>query len=264
MNILEEIVAYKKKEIASAQLLIPKCELQQMKYFERKTYALTEFIKAKNKTGIIAEFKRRSPSKGIINDSSSVEQVTKGYTQFGASALSVLTDFNFFGGSVDDLMKAREVNQIPILRKEFIIDEYQVYEAKAVGADAILLIAAILTPEETKTFAKKANELNLQVLLEFYDEEELDRINDYVNVVGVNNRNLKNFEVNLQHSVQLARKIPSGFVKISESGISTAGDILFLRDHGFDGFLIGENFMKTASPENAFHEFVESLAIKKV
>ena len=234
------------------------------KYFDRNTLPLTEYIKAKDKTGIIAEFKRKSPSKGMINGSARIEEVTKGYSQSGASALSVLTDYNFFGGSVDDLMKAREVNQIPVLRKEFIIDEYQVYEAKAVGADAVLLIAAILTPEETKKLAKKANELNLQVLLELYDDEELKRINDFVHVVGVNNRNLKTFEVNLQHSVQLAKKIPSGFTKISESGISTPQDILFLREHGFEGFLIGENFMKTPCPEKAFHDFVESLAIKKV
>lgn len=263
MNILEKIVEYKKKEVATAQHLIPKYELMQMKYYSRKTLPLTDFIKAKDRSGIIAEFKRKSPSKGIINDSSPVEQVTSGYNRYGASALSILTDFNFFGGSVDDLMKVRELNALPILRKEFIIDEYQIYEAKAIGADAILLIAAILSPDETKNLAKRAREMNLQVLLEIHDEDELNRINDDVNVVGVNNRNLKNFVVDLQHSIQLAKKIPSGFVKISESGISSPEDIIFLREHGFEGFLIGENFMKTTTPDEAFHEFVEQLAIGK-
>jgi indole-3-glycerol phosphate synthase len=261
MNILEKIVRYKKKELTGAQLFVPISELEQMHFFSRKTLSFTDFIVSENHTGIIAEFKRKSPSKGIINDQALVEEVTKGYASNGASALSVLTDYNFFGGSVEDLIAARKVNQIPILRKEFIIDEYQIYEAKAIGSDAILLIAAILDKKQAKKFARKAKELNLQVLMELHEEEELDLLNEYVDVVGVNNRNLKNFIVDLDQSVKLAAKIPENFIKISESGITSADDILFLRRHGFKGFLIGENFMKTSNPVNSFMEFIETLQI---
>lgn len=259
MNILDKIVNYKKKEVASANLMIPLSELEQMTYFSRPTLKLTDFLTDVDKTGIIAEFKRKSPSKGIINDRSTVEEVTRGYASNGASALSILTDSHFFGGSVEDLIMARKVNQIPILRKEFIIHEYQIYEAKAIGADAILLIAAILEKKQAKRFAKIAKDLGLQVLMELHDESELDILNDYLDVVGVNNRNLKTFIVDLKHSVQLAEKIPNNFIKISESGITSPEDIMFLKQHGFKGFLIGENFMKTENPADAFASFTESL-----
>jgi indole-3-glycerol phosphate synthase len=261
MNILDKIVRHKIKEVAGAQLFIPISELEQMRFFDRKTISLTDFLVSDDRTGIIAEYKRKSPSKGIINDQSLVEEVTKGYASNGASALSVLTDFNFFGGSVEDLLAARKVNQIPILRKEFIIDEYQIYEAKAIGADAILLIAAILDKKQAKKYARKARELDLQVLMEIHEEGELDLLNEYIDIVGVNNRNLKNFIVDLDQSAKLAEKIPVNYIKISESGISTPNDIQFLRRHGFKGFLIGENFMKTTDPVTAFTEFVESLQI---
>ena len=261
MNILERIVNYKKKEVASANLLIPRSELEQMISFDRTNLKMTEFLMDPERTGIIAEFKRKSPSKGIINDQVSVEEVTQGYANNGASALSVLTDFHFFGGSIEDLMSARKVNQIPILRKEFIIDEYQIYEAKAIGADAILLIAAILEKKQAKKFAKIAKELGLQVLMEFHDESELDLLNEHLDMVGVNNRNLKTFIVDLKHSVKLAEKIPGQFIKISESGIASPDDIIFLKQHGFKGFLIGENFMKTENPGKSFTSFVESLQI---
>jgi indole-3-glycerol phosphate synthase len=262
MNILDEIVQYKKKEVTSSKLIIPVCELEQMKYFKRQTLSLKEFLKNPEKTGIIAEFKRKSPSIGMINKTSSVEDVTMAYSSAGASALSVLTDFNFFGGSVDDLMKARMANQIPILRKEFIIDEYQIYESKAIGADAILLIAAILTTDQTKNFAARAKELGLQILLEIHDESELDHLNEYIDLAGVNNRNLKNFVVDLEQSVKLAKKIPAQFLKISESGIKSPDDILFLMQHGFDGFLIGESFMKNSNPGGTFDAFVKILHTK--
>jgi len=261
MTILDKIVNYKKKEVVGAKLMVPLSELEQMTYFYRQTYKMTDFIADSERTGIIAEFKRKSPSKGIINDKISVEEVTQGYASHGASALSVLTDSHFFGGSVNDLLAARKVNQIPILRKEFIIDEYQIYEAKAIGADAILLIAAIIGKKQAKRFAKKARELGLQVLMELHDEEELDKLNEYLDIVGVNNRNLKDFVVDLKHSVKLAEKIPNNFIKISESGISTPDDVIFLKQHGFNGFLIGENFMKTGNPARAFATFVESVQI---
>jgi indole-3-glycerol phosphate synthase len=261
MNILDKIVNYKKKEVASANLMIPLSELEQMTYFSRPTLKLTDFLIDPNRTGIIAEFKRKSPSRGIINDHSTVEEVTLGYFSNGASALSILTDSHFFGGSVEDLLTARKVSQVPILRKEFIIDEYQIYEAKSIGADAILLIAAILEKKQAKQFAMTANSLGLQVLMELHDENELDILNEYVDIAGVNNRNLKTFIVDLKHSVQLAEKIPDNFIKISESGISSPDHILFLRQHGFKGFLIGENFMKTENPAKAFASFTESLQI---
>jgi indole-3-glycerol phosphate synthase len=261
MNILDKIVRNKINEVAGARLIIPLSELEQMRFFGRETISLTDFLLSDDRTGIIAEYKRKSPSKGIINDQSTVEDVTVGYALNGASALSVLTDNKFFGGSVEDLIAARKVNQIPILRKEFIIDEYQLYEAKAIGADAILLIAAILDKNKTKKLARKAKELKLQVLLEVHEENELAVLNDYIDIVGVNNRNLKNFIVDLHQSAIMAEKIPGNFIKISESGISSPDDILFLRQHGFKGFLIGENFMKTSNPVTAFSEFVDSLQI---
>ncbi len=259
MTILETIVKHKKKEVASCRELIPLGELEKSNYFNRMTFDMKEFLLDPVRSGIIAEFKRKSPSKGIINSTSTVEEVTRGYARQGASALSVLTDFNFFGGSADDLLKARAVNKIPILRKEFIIDEYQIFEARSIGADAILLIATILSPKECKSFAGKAHELGLQVLLEIHDEEELNRLNENIDMVGVNNRNLNTFEVNLSNSVLLARKIPDKFIKISESGITSAEDIFYLKQHGFNAFLIGENFMKMPDPEYAFAKFVDSL-----
>lgn len=259
MSILSTIVKHKKKEVESSKELIPISELEKMASFERAPLRLKDFLISHEKSGIIAEFKRKSPSKGIINNTSKVEDVTTGYASNRASALSVLTDFIFFGGSVDDLQKARAVNDIPILRKEFIIDEYQVYEAKAIGADAILLIASILNKKQAITLAKKAHELSLQVLMEIHEEEELEQLNEYLDIVGVNNRNLKTFEVDLQHSVEMAKKIPEDFIKVSESGISSVHDIKYLKNHGFSGFLIGENFMKNDDPVSSFASFVNEL-----
>ena len=263
MSILDTIVEYKKKEVESCKELIPVDNLKRYPFFNRKTYSLKESLIDSSKTGIIAEFKRKSPSKGIINDKADVGTVTQGYTNNGASAVSVLTDFNFFGGSIDDLQKAREFNEVPILRKEFIIDKYQIYEAKAHGADVILLIADILDKHEIRLFTELAHDIGLQVLLELHNEKELNSINENLDVVGVNNRDLKTFKVNLEHSVHLGSKIPDEFVKISESGISTINDILYLRDQGFHGFLIGENFMKTTDPVQAFDNFNKELAYRK-
>ncbi|MBN1949909.1 MAG: indole-3-glycerol phosphate synthase TrpC [Bacteroidales bacterium] len=259
MSILETIVKHKKKEVESCKELIPISKLKNMPLFGRKTYSLRESLVDPGRSGIIAEFKRRSPSKGIINDGVKVEKVTRGYAAAGASGLSVLTDFNFFGGSVDDLQKARAVNDIPILRKEFIIDPYQVYEAKAIGADAILLIAAILTKKEASDLALLARDLDLQVLMELHDLSELEILNEHLDIVGVNNRNLNNFEVSLENSVRLAKQIPDHFLKISESGIRTTSDIAYLKQYGFQGFLIGENFMRETDPAAALAAFTNPL-----
>jgi indole-3-glycerol phosphate synthase len=219
---------------------------------------MKKYVTNPEKTGIIAEFKRKSPSKGMINSTSKVEKVSIGYMQAGASALSILTDTKYFGGSTDDLKSARHFNFCPILRKDFVVDEYQIVEAKSIGADCILLIAAALEPEKLKSLAYFAKSLGLEVLMEVHDGEELDRsLCDALDLVGVNNRNLKTFEVSLQTSMDLVNRIPSDFVKISESGISDPETLIQLRTAGFDGFLIGENFMKSARPEQAAYNFIK-------
>lgn len=258
MNILEQIIESKRKEVAERKKECSAEVLEKGRFFQRATYSLRHFISDPTKTGIIAEYKRKSPSKGIINDRDSVESVTRMYTAYGASGISVLTDHAFFGGSLDDLVAARD-NDVPLLRKDFMIDEYQLVEAKAFGADVILLIAACLTQAEVKQLASVAKQLELEVLLELHQEKELDHICPEVDLVGVNNRNLKNFEVDLEHSVRLGEKIGNGFVRIAESGINDVRNIRYLKQHGFDGFLIGEYFMKQQDPGSAFKEFAYSL-----
>jgi indole-3-glycerol phosphate synthase len=260
MNILDKIVIRKQEEVALAKANKTVEELEQSMYFNRVPFSFKDFLLDPNRTGIIAEFKRSSPSKGIINGRATVADVTSGYAAAGASALSVLTDKDFFGGSLDDLLVARANNNIPILRKDFIIDSYQIVEAKAMGADIILLIAAILTPEEISTLATKAKSLGLNVLLEVHNLEELQRsITDNIDAIGVNNRNLGDFTVNLQNSFDLVNEIPDDVMKISESAISDPATIKELKLAGFNGFLIGENFMKTDDPAAAMQRFVSEL-----
>jgi len=261
MNILDTIIEHKKIEVAEAQKNTSIEALMQRELYKRKTFSLKQFLLDENKTGIIAEFKRRSPSKGIINDKAGVLEVTKAYTLHGASCLSVLTDTKFFGGTADDLIAAR-VNDIPLLRKDFIIDEYQIVEAKAMGADVILLIAACLAPDRVKELAAYAKSLQLEVLLEIHNEDELQHICDDTEIVGVNNRDLKTFSVDINRSIELSKKIPDGKIKIAESGISDVETICIFRHAGFRGFLIGENFMKQADPTIAFASFVQQLKAK--
>ena len=261
MNILDTIIAHKKNEVAQAKSLKTISELEQMPFFLKPTLSLKKFLLDDAKTGIIAEYKRQSPSKGIINNIATVEEVTAAYAKHGASGISVLTDNHFFGGSLDDLLKAT-INEVPLLRKDFMIDEYQFIEAKAHGAEVVLLIAACLTPKEVNHFATFAKNLGLEVLLEIHNEEELDHICDAVDLVGVNNRNLKDFIVNIEASVQLIKQIPNNKIAIAESGISNTDTILTLREAGFRGFLIGENFMKQPKPAIAFADFVSELKTK--
>ena len=261
MNILDKIVAQKTKEVEIKKSLTPVKELVHSIYFNMPCVSMKDSITAPGKSGIIAEFKRQSPSKGIINDKADVEQTTVGYTEAGASALSVLTDKYFFGGDNTDLLAARKVNSIPILRKDFTIDEYQIIEAKSIGADAVLLIAAILDKEKIKNFSALAHKLGLQVLLEIHNKEELSVICDDIDMVGVNNRNLKDFTVSIQTSIDLADKIPDNFVKISESGISNPENIIELKKYGFQGFLMGENFMKTGNPAKACGKFISEISV---
>lgn len=259
MNILDKIVIEKRKEVAERKEQLPIATLENSLFYGRQTVSMKENILRKDKFGIISEFKRKSPSKGMINEFAEVEKVTAGYVQAGASALSVLTDEKFFGGSSKDLSTARKINACPIIRKDFIIDEYQIVEAKSIGADCILLIAAILTPKEVERLAKFAKSLNLEILLELHDEEELEHICNEVDLVGINNRNLKDFTVDINKSIEMAKRIPDDFVKVAESGISEVATILKFRENGFKGFLMGERFMHEEKPELACANFINEL-----
>jgi indole-3-glycerol phosphate synthase len=260
MNILDKIVIQKKREVAYAKKHHSYTELEESEYFHRETHSFRDFLLAAERTGIIAEFKRRSPSKGIINDEVTVKAVTTAYAAAGASALSVLTDRHFFMGRKSDLAKARKYNNIPVLRKDFMIDEYQVIEAKSFGADIILLIAAILSPKQIQSMAALAKSLQLNVLLEVHNLEELERsLDTNLDAIGVNNRNLADFTVSVDTSFRLAEHIPTDFLKISESAISNTDTIKELKAAGFNGFLIGETFMKQVDPGLAMREFVKGL-----
>lgn len=262
MDILSKIVRDKRQEVAFKKQLIPIKQLEASALFERKTVSLAQALRASD-SGIIAEHKRRSPSKSVINNTLSVYDVATGYEDAGVSGMSVLTDGKYFGGSLDDLILARACVKMPLLRKEFIIDEYQLLEAKAHGADVILLIAAILSQNKIKSLSEFAKSLDLDVLLEVHNEEELQKsIMPSLDMLGVNNRNLKTFKVSLETSKDLADKIPTDFVKVSESGISSIAAIKELRPYGYKGFLIGENFMKTDQPGRSAKTFIDNLTQK--
>ncbi|WP_417874430.1 indole-3-glycerol phosphate synthase TrpC [Xanthomarina gelatinilytica] len=261
MNILDKIVADKRIEVTLRKQLIPVSQLEQSVLFERPTISLASKLK-NSTTGIIAEHKRRSPSKSVINQNLNVFDVAKGYENAGVCGMSVLTDSKYFGGSLDDLLIARASCNLPLLRKEFIIDEYQILEAKAYGADVILLIAAILTKEEIKQFSEFAKSLNLDVLLEVHNEEELHKsMMPSLDMFGVNNRNLKTFDVSLDTSKTLSQIMPNEFVKVSESGISSVDAIKELQPFGYKGFLIGENFMKTDDAGKSAAKFIKDLKL---
>jgi indole-3-glycerol phosphate synthase len=258
MNILEKIILHKKEQIAEQKKHTTQESFLQAEGFNRKCFSFINILQEGQTTGIIAEFKRKSPSKGFINEHANVVYVTTAYTNGGAAALSILTDEYFFGGSNKDLIAAR-INNIPILRKDFIIDTYQIAEAKAIGADVILLIAACLTVQEVKTLAAFAVSLGLEVLLELHDETELEHICADTKLVGINNRNLKDFKVDINAALAMAKQIPSDKIKIAESGISDVEMIGIFKNAGYKGFLIGENFMKEANPGNAFYNFAHKL-----
>ncbi len=259
MNILDRIVADKHKEVELKKRLIPIKQLEQAALFGRNTTSLAYALR-NSTTGIIAEHKRRSPSRAVINQKLSVQDVALGYETAGACGMSVLTDGKYFGGSLDDLLLSRAAATIPLLRKEFIIDEYQLLEAKAYGADVILLIAAVLSRKEIKSLSEFAKSLSLDVLLEVHNQEELEKsIMPSIDMLGVNNRNLKTFDVSTDISKQLSSHIPDDFVKVSESGISSIEAIKDLKQYGYKGFLIGENFMKTENPGASATEFIKEL-----
>ncbi len=257
-DILGTIINYKKQEVEKRKKETPMKELESSSSFSRDCFSLSASLRDKNKTGIITEFKRCSPSKGIINENAGVEEVTGNYTEYGASGLSVLTDEHFFKGEDEDLKRAR-FNKIPILRKDFIIEEYQIIEAKSIGADVILLIAECLEKKGIKQLAALAKGLGMEVLLEMHSEHQLDKILPDVTIAGINNRDLKTFKVDIDRSIQLSEKLPEGMMKIAESGIDNLKNLLKMKQAGFDGFLIGEYFMRQPDPGSAFRDFVQQL-----
>ncbi len=260
MDILQKIIANKTKEVAERKSLYPTKLLEKSIYFSSKTISLRKYLLREDKAGIIAEIKRKSPSKGMIHENISVEQTSIAYMQGGASVISVLTDTAFFGGKNEDLTTVRKYNYCPILRKDFTIDEYQIVEAKSIGADAILLIAAVLSPQRLSELAQFAKSFGLEVLMEVHNLEELkSHLNEHLDVVGVNNRNLKTFDVSIATSIELADAIPDQFVKISESGISSPETVIKLMKHGFQGFLIGEYFMSHDQPGLACAAFIQKV-----
>jgi indole-3-glycerol phosphate synthase len=261
-DILNKIVAAKKNEVENFKKNANEASLTKFPLFNRSPYSLKNFILDDEKTGIIAEFKRKSPSKGVIKENASPKEITRAYFENGASALSVLTDFSFFGGSVEDLSEARLFNPLPILRKDFIVDAIQILEAKAIGADAILLIAECLTTAEIKNFANIAFDLGLEVLLEVHEREQLDKWNPAIHLVGVNNRNLKTFKVSVQHSFDLLPLMPKEAIKIAESGLNNPETLVELKKAGFNGFLIGEYFMAQENTPLAAATFMHDFSDK--
>ncbi len=259
MSILEKIIDHKKTEVAERKSLYPAKLLEQSIYFQTPVVSLKKYLKRPDKTGIIAEFKRRSPSKGDINPYASVERVSIGYMQSGASALSVLTDTHFFGGKNEDLTEARKFNFCPILRKDFIVDEYQLIEARSIGADAVLLIAECLEKEQLAKLARQAKALGLEILMEIHSREQLDKYVPEIDAIGVNNRNLADFTVDIATSLELAGELPREAARVSESGLNDPQAVVELRRAGFDGFLIGEHFMKQAEPGKACQEFTRQI-----
>lgn len=258
-GVLAQINENKRLEVEKAKANIPLHQLMEFPAYNKPVLSLKDFLLNPQKSGIIAEHKRQSPSKGIINANAKLSEVVRGYEKAGASAVSVLTDEKYFGGRLTDLEEAASILNIPILRKDFMIDPYQVHEAKAYGASAILLIAASLTKSEVDDLAKLAHDLGMEVLFEVHEKEELDKISPFVDVVGVNNRNLKTFEVDIMQSKLLANLIPENFVKISESGISRPETVRKLKSSGYQGFLMGENFMKMHDPGEACRLFIEAI-----
>ncbi len=256
---LEKIVAERKKTVSQLKQIVPAEAWEMMLLFAKECPSLKESLLDEELTGIIAEFKRASPSKGIINDKADVFDVVFEYEKNGASGISILTEPLFFKGNNDDILSVAESLVTPILRKDFIIDEYQILESKAIGADVILLIAACLTTKQVRQFASLAKSIGMEVLLELHDEDEIGHICEETEIIGINNRSLKTFEVDIDRSLRMAEQIPANKIKVAESGISSVEDILLFRQNGYKGFLIGENFMKAENPGEAFKKFVNQL-----
>lgn len=262
MHILDKIVAHKKKEVEQQKASMSFYQLEQQVYFKQKPPSMKAAILSVAEGGVIAEFKKKSPSKQDINLSADPSSIVSGYAEAGAAGISVLTDTHFFGGGTDDFQYAKRSTTLPLLRKDFMIDEYQLIEAKAMGAAVILLIARILTKQEMKIYTQVAHDLGMEVLVEIHNQEELDNCPVDMDLIGVNNRNLNTFEVDYENSVRLKNQLPESLCKISESGIHSVETMVMLRKEGFDGFLIGERFMKESKPEEACKNFLSDYRIK--
>ena len=263
-DILTQIIANKRKEISRQMEAVSMKQLEAIIAMRetREPLSLSRSVMS-SPTGIISEFKRRSPSKGWINREADVRLITGGYAEAGAAGLSVLTDTDFFGGSEGDLIKARlSAQTTPILRKDFIISEYQILQSVAIQADAILLIAAALEKDECKRLAEIAHSLGLEILLEIHSEDELEYVTECIDLIGVNNRNLGSFHTDVENSFRLAERLPKGIPHISESGISEADTIITLRQAGYNGFLMGESFMKTEKPTNTLKILIQDMKRK--
>ena len=258
-DILSEIIAHKKREVENKKEILPIKEIVKSMNVGCKAPLSLKTTLLRSSHGIIAEFKRKSPSKDWINQHADASIIPLQYEANGAAALSILTDETYFGGTMSDLEKAIAVTSIPKLRKEFVVDEYQILESKMYGADAILLIAAALTPEQCKQFTQIALSVGLEVLLELHDENEIEHISPSNNMIGINNRNLGSFETNIEKSFKMIDKLPKEAVLISESGISDPQTVYELRQAGYKGFLIGEHFMRTDHPGKSLKEFISNI-----
>lgn len=258
-DVLSEIIAHKKVEVDKQKQLLSIKDIE--KRIEAQVYTTLSLKESllQSPHGIIAEFKRRSPSKLWINREADASAIPLQYEQNGAAALSILTDEVYFGGTIADLQQTISLTNIPVLRKEFIVDEYQIYESKMLGAHAILLIASALTPQQCNDFTKTATNFGLDVLLELHDVSEIDHISPLNNMIGVNNRNLGSFVTDVEKSYQMIEHLPTETVLISESGISDAKTVHQLRQAGYRGFLIGENFMKAEDPGDSLKQFINNI-----
>lgn len=256
---LFEIVENRRKKIAREKEIASMRSLVKSPYFGSECVSLKNALVQKSQSGIIAEFKRKSPSEGVLNPNAEVQETTKNYVNAGASALSILTEFDYFQGRSEDLTKARKANSCPILRKDFILDEYQIIQTKSLGADVVLLIAACLEKQELKNLYELAKSIGLEVLFEIHQEKELEKLPDNDLLIGVNNRNLNTMEVRLKTSIDLAEKLSKDFVLVSESGIRSAEDIQLLKAVGFSGFLMGTHFMKTPNPPETLQKLIANL-----
>lgn len=257
MNVLSEIIGKKRERVEEAKRVVPLERLRGEAFAKRERAPSHAFGRALEADGIniIAEFKRRSPSKGVIRANADVSQIVRSYQAGGAAAVSVLTEHDYFDGSLADLRAVKQSIELPVLRKDFVFDPYQVFEAAAAGADAVLLIVAVLEDEQLESLRRLTEELGMDALVEVHNSEEMDRAARCgAKLVGVNNRDLRTFQVSLETSVQLAPLAPRDALLVSESGLTSAADVQRLREHGFHGFLIGETLMRAACPEAALRE----------
>jgi indole-3-glycerol phosphate synthase len=258
MTILDKIAAVKREEVKKRRFTNPVNILERSAFFNKKMPSFYEAL-AKPAPSVIGEFKRRSPSRGIINQHADIHDVAMAYQNAGIAAMSVLTDEEFFGGNNSDLQEVAGFLTIPLLRKDFVVDEYQVIEAKAIGAAAILLIASILSKEEIDSLSRKATGLGMDILFEIHDRSDLDKISGNIKIIGVNNRNLKTFEVRMDNSEELLEYLPQNCLKVAESGFHTPEDVAQMFTKGYDAFLIGENFMKSENPGKSAADFIVNL-----